>query len=99
MHFMWFGVLHHVLVMAVVAFFVLFAASKAGGFVKILGNVLGYLLLILAVLSIVCVATAPMFGGHPFGLTVMERMHPGMMGPAWDHPPGPAPAPAPTPGK
>jgi len=99
MHFMWFGVLHHVIVLAVVAFFVLFAASKADGFVKILGNVLGYLFLILAVLSIVCAAIAPNFAGHPFGMTFMERMHHGMMGPGSDQPPGPPPAPAPAPGK
>jgi hypothetical protein len=88
------GAIHHVLVVAVVAFFVLFAASKAEGFVKILGNVLGYLLLIFAVLLIVCATFAPTFGGHAgFG-----GMHWGMGG-AY-HMQGPPPAqPAPPPGK
>lgn len=94
MHPILFFAVHHAIVLAIVAFFVLFAASKAAGFVKLLGNILGYLLLVVAVLWIVCAATAPLFGGHPFGLSVMERMHPGM-GPAWDH----APPPPPPPGK
>jgi branched-subunit amino acid transport protein AzlD len=89
-----FGAIHHVLVVAVVAFFVLFAASKAEGFVKSLGKVLGYLLLIFAVLLIVCAAFAPTFDGRTgFGAT-----HWGM---SWGyHMQGPPPAhPAPPPGK
>lgn len=77
MHPFLFIAIHHALIVAVVAFFVLFAASKAEGFVAILGNVLGYLLLLLAVLLVVCVFVGPMFGWH--------GMHPGMMQP-WDHP-------------
>jgi hypothetical protein len=98
MHPFFFGAIHHVLVVAVVAFFVLFAASKADGFVKILGNVLGYLLLILAVLWIVWAATAPTFGGRVFGAPFMGDMHQGM---GWGyHMQGPPPAqPAPPPGK
>ncbi len=92
MHPFLFFALHHAIVLALVAFFVLFAAGRADGFVKMLGNVLGYLLLILAVLCIVCAVMAPMFGGHPFGLSIMEHMHPGM-GPGWDHQPAPAPVP------
>ena len=91
MHPILFFAIHHAIVLAIVAFFVLFAASKAAGFVKLLGNVLGYLLLVVAVLWIVCAATAPMFGGHPFGFSMMEKMHPGMA-PAWDHAPPPPPA-------
>jgi hypothetical protein len=93
MHPYFFFAIHHAIVLSVVAFFVLFAASKASGFVKILGNVLGYLFLIVALLCIVCAATAPMFGGNPFGLTMMEHMHPGI-GPC-GHPPGPPPGPLP----
>jgi hypothetical protein len=52
--------IHDIIVLAVVAFFVLFAASKAGGFVKLLGNVLGYLFLIGVALLIAAVVTAPL---------------------------------------
>ncbi len=82
MHPFFFGAIHHVLLVAVFAFFVLFAASKAEGFVKILGNVLGYLLLIAAVLMILCAAIGPMFGGRPLG--IMGGMHPGM-GQGWGY--------------
>ncbi|MDE2135149.1 MAG: hypothetical protein KGJ49_11195 [Alphaproteobacteria bacterium] len=75
MHPFFFGAIHHVLLVAVFAFFVLFAASKADGFVKILGNVLGYLLLIAAVLMILCAAIGPMFGGRTMGF--IGTMHPG----------------------
>ena len=73
MHPFLFGVFHHALVVVVVAFFVLFAASKADGFVKLLGNVLGYLLLLLAVLLVVWLFAAPLFGWHPL------PFHPCMM--------------------
>ena len=63
-----FGVLLHVTLLAVVAFFVLFAAQKAEGLVKLLGNVVGVWLLVLAALAILAGATAPMFGGRPFGM-------------------------------
>jgi hypothetical protein len=82
----WFflGGLHHAIVAALVAFFVLFAAGKADGFVKILGNVLGWLVLIIAVLWLVGAATMPYFGGHPFGLSCLDA--PSMMGPHWGPP-------------
>ena len=92
--FFFYGVVHYVILAAVLAFFVLFAASKADGFVKILGNVLGYLLLILAVLWIVWAATAPSFGNRPFGSSFMGDMHSGT---GWGHhmqgPPPARPAP------
>jgi hypothetical protein len=48
----------HVLMVAVLAFFVLFAASKAEGFVSLLGTVLGWVILLgaaaMLVLGIVC---------------------------------------------
>ena len=62
------GVLVHVLALAVVAFFVLFAAQRAKGLVKSVGNVLGVVMLVVSLLAIVGAATAPMFGGKPFGL-------------------------------
>ena len=77
------GAIHHAIVLVVIAFFVLFTASKAEGFVKILGTVLGYLFLVCAVLWIVCAVTAPMFGGHPFGMTFGDG-HMGM-GYHWGH--------------
>jgi len=69
----------HIIVVAVLAFFVLFAAGKADGFVKLLGNVLGWLLLILAVLMIVATVAAPFMGWHKGG----DWHHP-MWGPS-DH--------------
>jgi len=63
------GALLHVTLLAVVAFFVLYAAQKAQGLVKLLGNVVGAWLLLLVVLAIAAVVTAPMFGGRPFGMS------------------------------
>jgi hypothetical protein len=76
------GAVLHTIIVAVVAFFVLFAASKADGFVRLLGYVLGWILLLGAAaglaFGIYCVAT----GQHPpFG---PDRDHHGwMMG--WHH--------------
>ena len=63
------GVVLHVTLLAVVAFFVLYAAQKAQGLVKLLGNVVGAWLLLLVVLAVAGAVTAPMFGGRPFGLS------------------------------
>ncbi|MDE2182210.1 MAG: hypothetical protein KGJ78_04245 [Alphaproteobacteria bacterium] len=60
------GAVYHMLAVAVLAFFVLFAASRADGFVKILGNVLGWLLLIAALLVLVCGVIGGPYA-HPFG--------------------------------
>jgi len=68
------GVVLHVTLFLVLAFFVLFAAQKAEGLVKLLGNVVGVWLLILAILVIVGCVTAPMFGGRPFGLPMATHM-------------------------
>lgn len=62
------GVVLHVTLFAVLAFFVLFAAQKAQGLVKLLGNIVGVWLLLLAILIVVAGATAPVFGGRPFGM-------------------------------
>ena len=53
MHMFMFAWVGHTLIVAVLAFFILFAASKSDGFVRLLGNVLGWLLLIAAVLGLV----------------------------------------------
>ena len=52
MHFFALAAVLHTIIVAVVAFFVLFAASKADGFVRLVGNVLGWILLIVAVLGL-----------------------------------------------
>lgn len=51
MHFFALAMVLHTLIVAVIAFFILFAASKADGFVRLLGNVLGWLILVLGVLG------------------------------------------------
>jgi hypothetical protein len=87
-------VMAHVVLLLILAFFVLFAASKADGFVKLLGMLLGYGLLLVAILVVVGCVTRPMFGGKPFGMD----MHGGWMHHGWmhaDQPPVPATAPAP----
>jgi CDP-diglyceride synthetase len=68
------GVVLHVTLFATLAFFVLFAAQRAQGLVKLLGNVVGAWLLLLAILVILACATAPMFGGRPFGMSMGEHM-------------------------
>jgi hypothetical protein len=75
MHPFLFMAIHHALIVAIVSFFILFAASKAGGFVQIFGNVLGYLLLLLAVLLIVWSVAAPLLGWHGF-YPHHDMMHP-----------------------
>ena len=90
MHFMLFGIAH-VLIVAVVAFFVLFVASKESGFVRLLGNVLGYLLLIVAVLAIVCHVLGA-FGINPCPWGGPNGPHAMMMHHGWAAEPA-APAP------
>jgi hypothetical protein len=68
------GVVLHVTLFAVLAFFVLFAAQKAQGLVKLLGNIVGVWLLLLAVLVMLASASAPMFGGRPFGMQMGGHM-------------------------
>jgi len=74
MHMILFGGAVHVIALAVLAFFVLFAASKASGFVKMLGNVLGYLLLVLAVLVLMC-RVLVVVGVFPHGTLPADHMH------------------------
>ena len=69
----------HIIAILVVAFFVFFAASKAEGLVRIFGQVLGILLIILAALLVVALFVPGMtgFGGG--------YMHQRMMGTSWMH--------------
>ena len=75
----------HATVAGVIGFFVLFAASRADGIVKLVGTVLGWWLWIIAVLSIVCVFVCPGMGDKGMG---WMRDHLGM------HADSVAPAPA-----
>ncbi len=105
MHEFMMGAVLHTIVVAVVAFFVLFAASKADGFVRLLGVVLGWILLLGAaaglIFGIYCGATGhqPPWDGHPGW---MMRWHNGAAGgpPAAPQPPAQVTPPAqPTPPK
>ena len=70
------GVLFHALAIAVVAFFILFAASKAEGFVRLLGNLLGWIILLAAILFLAMAGYDMTTGQRPPWL---ERAHGWMM--------------------
>lgn len=72
------GIVLHVTVLAIIGYLLLWTASKAQGLVAAIGWLLGLWVFVLAILSVVAVTTAPMFGGKPFG---METMHE----PGWMH--------------
>jgi hypothetical protein len=79
----------HVTLMLIVAFFILFAAQKAEGFVALLGNVLGIWVVIGAILLILSFFMPGRFG-------MMGPMHDRMAHGPWMHHWGePPPAPAP----
>ena len=79
----------HATVAGVIGFFVLFAASKSDGIVKLVGTILGWWLWIIALLSIVCVFVCPGMGGNGAGwMHEHLGMHADTMAPAA------APAPA-----
>ena len=98
---MWMGLIHHATIALIIAFFVLFAASKAEGLVKLLGTVLGLWVLVLTIVMVAGAVTAPMFGGKPFGMD-WHGMHDHWMhhdgGPGMTPPPGAPMQPAPVPG-
>jgi hypothetical protein len=80
MHFMLVGAVLHATVLGILAFFVLFAAGKASGFTALLGRLLGYWVLLLAVLGLVI----------GIGSAVTGKPMMGMMGDKpwmhhWDH--------------
>jgi len=84
MHFFAIAAVLHTLVIAVLAFFVLFAASKADGFVRLLGNVLGWILLIAAVLGLAVgivhvVSGKPMMDDGQRWMMHFDRGQPPMM--------------------
>lgn len=73
MHGLLFG-LAHATIIAIVGFFVLFAASKASGLLKLIGNLLGLWLFVLAALAIVA---SVVWGGHGMmGFDHGWKMHP-----------------------
>jgi len=65
----------HVTLLLILAFFILFAASRANGLVKLLGNVLGVWVVIVAILHIVAFCMPGMMG--------MKGIHEGMMHGNW----------------
>ena len=70
------GGLLHATALAVVGFFVLFAASRSQGLLRTVGNVLGVWLFVLAVLAIVLgLVIGPRFGGGPMGFRMMMGGH------------------------
>ena len=88
------GAVLHVTVLSIVGYLLLWSASKAEGIVALIGRLLGLWVFLLAILSLVAMVTAPMFGGKPFG---MDMGHgPGMMH-HWGPPPGMGAPPPPAP--
>jgi hypothetical protein len=82
----------HVTLLLILAFFILFAASRADGLLKLFGGALGLWVVIIAVLHVVAFCMPGMMG--------MKGMHDGMMHGPWAHHWGseaPAAAPAPAP--
>ncbi|MGH6872746.1 MAG: hypothetical protein ACREHE_14690 [Rhizomicrobium sp.] len=72
------GILHATFI-AILAFFILFAAGKAGGFTRTLGTLLGYWVLIIAVIVLACGVMAGMNGGKVMGMDMMGGHH------GWKH--------------
>src|SRR5260221_11511516 len=74
--FFFMGSLLHTFAAAVLAFFILFAASKSEGFVRLLGNLLGWIVLIIAAAGLALGIYGAATGQHP---PWMERGHHGWM--------------------
>lgn len=70
----------HVTVLLIVAFFILFAASKADGLVALFGRILGAWVVLVAILHIVTCFVPGLMG------KAMGPMHDGMMHEHWMHP-------------
>jgi hypothetical protein len=85
------GAILHATLIAVIGYALLFSATRTAGIVALIGRLLGIWLFILAILLVVGAATAPMFGGKPFGLDMHHG--PGMH--RWGPPPGMQPPPPP----
>jgi hypothetical protein len=83
----------HVTILLIVAFFILFAASKADGLIKLFGTILGAWVVIVALLHVVGYFVPGMMGAKGPGM-----WHEGMMREHWMHHWGEqAPAPAAVP--
>jgi hypothetical protein len=76
-HFFLIGAILHATLVAVIAFFILYAAGKASGFTKTLGSVLGIWVLIIAAVILAGGVTAAVNGGKPFGMEPMWGHHGG----------------------
>jgi len=77
------GAVLHATVIAIIAFFVLYAAGRSEGFTALLGRLLGYWVLLIAILALVGGIYCGMSGKGPAD---MMRGHP-----AWMHHWGPPP--------
>jgi len=98
MHFMIIGALLHMTVLGVIAFFILFAASRAEGFVALLGRVLGYWILFLALAGLALGIFGAVTGRHMGEGWMMHHRGWNHMGPpgTFNEPAPPPDAPAPT---
>ena len=76
---MFVDVVLHATVLAIMGYALLWSASKVEGVVALIGKVLGVWVFLLAILSVVAVATMPMFGGKPFGIDMTHGHDPGWM--------------------
>ncbi len=94
------GLVLHTTLLAIVGYALLWTASKAEGFVALIGRLLGLWVFLLAILSIVAAVAIHMSGGKLFGMDMHDHDHgpgmhrwgpPGDMGPP---PPGMQPPPA-----
>lgn len=65
---MLFAVLIPITILVVIGYFVLASSAKADGSVRAFGKYLATWTFVLAALLFVGAATAPMFGGRPFGM-------------------------------
>lgn len=68
------GAILHATAFAVLGFFVLFAARKAEGWLRGLGNLVGAWLYLLTVLAVACAVILPVAGGRLFGITMPDHM-------------------------
>jgi hypothetical protein len=102
MPFLYVGAVLHATVIGVIAFFILFAAEKATGFTALLGRLLGYWVLLIAI-GALAIGVMHAMSGKPMGPWMHDH---------WDHmrppppeqtapatKPAPAPAPKSTPAK
>ena len=60
-------------VLAVIGFFVLFAASRSQGLLKHFGNVLGCWILAITLVALLAFAAAPLFGVRPYSVGMIHN--------------------------